>query len=89
MSANESTTNESMTYEKWLAEQKAKSEAKVEADYTSAKNDINTTFDDTVEKVESDHQRTLTDIDTSYQKNLAGYGRNAELLASMGLTNSG
>lgn len=82
-------TTDGMTYEEWLAEQKAKSEAKVEADYTSAKNDINTTYDETVKKVESDHQRTLTDIDTSYQKNLAGYGRNAELLASMGLTNSG
>lgn len=72
------TESNPMTYEEYLQGEKKKSEESI----------INS-YNETVGKINTDYDETINDIDTSYKKNLAGYGKNAELLASMGLANSG
>ncbi len=43
----------------------------------------------TIERAEAERERNIVDARSSYAQNRAGYGTNAETLASMGLTGSG
>ena len=83
------TPSGAMTYEEWLRGEKARSEAEINQSYSESKTDIENSYVKQLESIEKEHGRSVTAADTEYQKSLAGYGKNAELLASMGLTGSG